>query len=144
MIDEQTSVADLRAQVARVAELRALEAEASNMKKTITDQLETEEAKILKMLTDNDLKQFRCEHGLVSIGYFTSVKTPKTPEDRDAFFAWLKQKGVFMDTITVHSATLNALYKSEMEIAIQRGDVDFKIPGISEETITERLSFRKA
>ena len=138
------SVEDMKSQMALVAELRDQEASASNVKKAISEQLETEEAKMLDMLEKNKLQQFRTELGLISLGYFTSVRTPKTPEDKQAFYAWLKSKGMFEETISVHSATLNSLYKSEMEAAKQRGDDDFRIPGINEETITPRLSFRRS
>lgn len=42
-----------------------------------------------------------------------SFCVPKSPEDRVAFFNWLKEKGIFESTITVHSATLNALIEAE-------------------------------
>ncbi len=138
------TVDDMRAQVARIAELRSLENEINLTKKSLTAQLDEAEGRMLSMLEESQLKNFKSDVGLVSASYRKSVQTPKTPEDRSSFFEYLKVKGLFDQMITVHSATLNSFYKTEFDEAAARGDDDFKIPGISGETITPILSFRKA
>lgn len=66
------------------------------------------------------------KYGKVEIRKRTSVKTPKTEEDKRALFAWLEEKGIFWSTTSVNSQTLNALYKAEFEAG------NDKIPGIGE------------
>lgn len=69
------------------------------------------------------------KYGKVEIRKRTSVKTPKTEEDKRALFAWLEEKGIFWSTTSVNSQTLNALYKAEFEAG------NDKIPGIGEPEI---------
>ncbi len=73
-----------------------------------------------------------------------TVTLPKTPEDKDAFYEYLKNKNLFEDIVTVNSMTLNAFYKKEFEIAAEEGRaVGFKIPGISEPKTITTLNVRK-
>ena len=58
-----------------------------------------------------------------------SYKVPKG-DQQDMFYAWLKERGDFDRLISVHSRTLNAYCKEEMEAALSKGDVDFEIPGV--------------
>jgi hypothetical protein len=69
-----------------------------------------------------------------------SVTMPKNPEDREAFFNYLKEKGAFDGLITVNSMTLNSFYKQEAEIA---NSPDFKIPGIGTPTLIKTLNMRR-
>lgn len=138
----QVNVEDLKLCVARIKELRSLEKKAGQAKSDVSAQLHAEEEKALAMLSDAELKNFRCDSGTIGMTERLSVKTPKLPEDRDAFFAYLRDRGLFDQMISVNSATLNSFYKSEFEQAKERGDAEFKIPGINEETINIILTFR--
>jgi hypothetical protein len=143
-MDTQISVEDMKAQVARIRELRETESKVNEMKKEVSSLLEIEEGKMLSMLEQSGLPNFKCDFGSVGVTHRLSVKTPKTPEDRAAFFSFLKQLGLFDSMITVNSQTLNSFYKDQFEQAKAQGKDDFKIPGINEETMTAILSFRKA
>lgn len=73
-----------------------------------------------------------------------TVSLPKTPEDKDAFFAYLRDRKIFDDIVSVNSMTLNAFYKKEFDIAAEEGRaVGFKIPGISEAKTVVTLNVRK-
>lgn len=134
---------DFKAQVATIKELRLAEDIISGQKKEASRMVEEAETKMLAMLEEAGLDSFRCELGNVGRTIRLSIKTPKSPEDRAAFFGYIKSKGLFDDMITVHSATLNSFYKDEFDQAKARGDADFKIPGLLEETMTPILWFRK-
>lgn len=64
----------------------------------------------------------------------TSVSMPKNHDDREAFFNYLRERGVYDTYITVNSQSLNAFYKVEREEAEKRGEdmVLFHIPGLPE------------
>jgi hypothetical protein len=73
-----------------------------------------------------------------------TVTLPKTPDDREAFYQYLKEKNLFEDLVTVNSMTLNAFYKKEFDIAAEEGRaVGFKIPGISDPKTIVTLNVRK-
>lgn len=128
---------------AEIDTLRKEEAAASATKKAITEKLEVAENNLIKILGENDLTSYRASCGLLSIAYRTSVKTPKTAEDKQKFYDYLRSKGLYDSMISVNSQTLNSFYKSEMEQAQEAGNSEFAIPGINEVTINETLSFRR-
>lgn len=137
------TVEDMKRQVAVIKELREIEDKFSAQKKEISKQLEEQENKMLTMLEESGVPSFKCELGNVGRTERLSIKTPKTAEDRLAFFGYLKELGLYDEMISVNSATLNSFYKDQFTQAKERGDADFKIPGLLEETITPILWFRK-
>lgn len=140
---EDVKLKDLKDLSAKIVDLRLKAAEAKRIKAGIDAELDASEEKMLTTLTANDMTQFRSEHGLMSVGYFTSVKTPKSEADKQSFYEFLKSKGLYDSMISVNSSTLNSFYKSEMEAAIARGEEDCKIPGLNDISISPRLSVRK-
>jgi hypothetical protein len=138
------TVDDLIKQMAMLRQLREEEARWSAEKTAASARVEQAEKKMVELLELSGLKNFKGPDGTVYISYRTSVKTPKTPDDRAAFFEYLKSRGLYDQMITVNSQTLNSFYKSEIEEAQGRGQPDFEIPGLSEVTVEPRLGFRKA
>lgn len=72
-----------------------------------------------------------------------SVSMPKVPEAREAFFAYLKERNLFEDMVSVNHNSLNAFFKAELESAIEAGKHDFKIPGLGDPKNFEYITFRK-
>lgn len=138
-----TTIQDINQLAEKIATLRAKEAEASLVKKEITTELEATEKQMIETLIANDMQSYKSPHGTCSLSFRTSVKIPRTAEDREAFFSYLKSKGLYDTMIGVNSQTLNSFYKSEIEAAKERGDADFNVPGISEISVNQILSFRK-
>ena len=133
----------LNEKAARIAELRDIEAELSASKKKITEELEALEMTAINALIEAGLKSYPAPSGMLTVTYRTSVKTPKTPEEKESFYSYLKDKGDYDNLISVNSMKLNSYYKEQMALAIERGDQDFKIPGIEGVTVTPGLSFTK-
>lgn len=78
------------------------------------------------------------EIGTVYIQQNMSVKTPKLPEDKEAFYAYLKSIGEFDSMISVNSQTLNSWYKAKLEAG-----VDPNIPGLREVSEYKKVILRK-
>ena len=75
-----------------------------------------------------------------------SVKTPKTPEQKQQLFGWIKEnKGadVLRNMLSINSNTLNSFYKSELEVAKEEGNVDFSLPGLETPEVYYKLGMRK-
>jgi hypothetical protein len=82
-------------------------------------------------------------HGLLhTVDRFT-VPVPKTIEQKKQFGKYLQEKGIFWELMSVNSATLNSFHKTELEAAISRGDVDFKLPGIGDPSHIRTLNIKK-
>jgi hypothetical protein len=102
------------------------------------------EAQILSFLEKSEKTSWRTPKGNFIVTTRMSVQTPKSPEDRKEFFSYLKQKGVFEDIITVHSQTLNAMFKQELDEALKQGNVQYRMPGIGEPMYSQTLSLRRS
>lgn len=108
--------------------------------KKINEELEPLKAKIIEHLEFFEKTRHDTKHGAFILSRKTSVKLP---DDKREFYQYLKDKNIFEDMVTVHSNTLNAWYKQEMEAAIERKDADFKIPGLGLPTTYTTVSLRK-
>lgn len=119
--------------------------EISKQKKDEEQKLAQLEDQMIAALAALGRDNYQSKVGTFYLSHRTSVKVPKTPEAREAFFTYLKDKGVFENLITVNSQTLNSFYKEEFAAAQAEGrGLEFEIPGLDEPTIKESLGFRKA
>ncbi len=138
----EITVAEMNKQLEKIRELRQKEAVIANEKKMVTNELELEEGRMIDMLERSGLNSYKGPHGQAIITAKTSVKIPRSSEDREAFFNYLKELELYDSMIGVNSQTLNSFYKSQFEAAKERGDIDFQIPGIGEVELRKSLSFR--
>ena len=97
--------------------------------------------KALDYLEDHKLKNFDTGVGKI----ITVTRDNVAIEDRGLFFAYLKEKGLFDDMITINSTTLNSFYKDEKIKAKENEDISFLdggIPGIKEKSSITDISIR--
>jgi hypothetical protein len=127
----------------KIAALRTEIDAFSKQKKQVELDCESAESELLACLTDAGMTNYVSPVGRFMLSFRMSVKTPKTDEDRAAFFAYLKNEGVFEQMITVNSQTLNAFYKSKVAEAQASGRDDLRIPGINEVKNDPVISFRR-
>jgi len=103
---------------------------------------------ILKMMESLDLeKQHVPGFGTVSRQENWSVKVPKTPDEKTRVFDYIREKygqDALMGYVTINSNSLNAFYKQEFELAKERKDVRWKLPGIEEPSVYFKLGVRKS
>lgn len=119
------------------------------LKKTYSDanaELEELERKAIGMLKALGKSSFKGELGTITRVEKWRVNLPATDQDRENFFAYLRERGLFEKMITVNSNSLNSFYMQEWE-QVKESDpmeaLNFRIPGISEPKAHETLSFRK-
>lgn len=128
-----------------LAALMRVKEEAQAVLDDASGKVEEQKKKLLAYLKHFNREKFEIPGvGTFYVRQQFSVKTPKSPEDRDAFFNYLKAKGAFDDMITVNHATLNAYYNAELDAAQQTGIENFKIPGLGDPTLYETINMRKA
>lgn len=106
--------------------------------------LQAKEKQVIEAMKELKLETFKGTGGTLTPYDKVSYAVPKAPEDRDAFFNYLKEKQVFEGMVTVHHATLNAFVGQEYSAAKERGDIFFSVPGLGAPTITTILSKTKA
>jgi len=107
-------------------------------------ELEAMEYQAALFLKESERESYRSPFGTVYTINRWSVQTPKSDEDKIAFFNYLKERGLDLKYMSVNSNALNSFYNAEMEAAKEQGTImDFRIPGISEPTLTISTGLRK-
>lgn len=104
------------------------------------------EAKVIQTLEDAGKTTYIAEGvGKVTVSYDMSVQTPKTIDEKRAFFEWVKNnlgQEVHDSYMTVNSISLNSLYKQLNEEYCNRGEI-LQISGLGEPVARTKLSLRK-
>ncbi len=91
-------------------------------------------------------KYYMDEIGTISIKDNYSVATPKTIEDKKLLLEYIKKtynEEMCFDRLSFNSRSLTSFVKEEYRIALEDGNADFKIPGLSEPSINQTLSVVK-
>jgi hypothetical protein len=109
----------------------------------VGEELEGIKTQLLAFMEEFDKTSYKSKFGTIIAAKKLSVKTPKDPESKAAFFAWLDSKGIKDQLLTVNSKTLNSLYEAEFEAAKEAGADNFSIPGIEAPTVYTQLQMRK-
>jgi hypothetical protein len=139
---EKLTVENIDKLVVIMKELREAEEKAKAVALDLHNKIAQCERQIVAYLTECRKTNWKVEGiGQVSIRNNFTVKNPKTPDDKKAFFDYLKERGLFEDLATVNHQTLNAFYKSERAQA--EGDATFNIPGIEAPTLHQGVAFKK-
>lgn len=98
-------------------------------------------AKIKSILDHYQKSKFDSNYGTIEIRKKQSYKTPKTPEEKKAFFEYLQSKGILWNYATVNANALNAFANEEREALISDGK-DGKIPGLEDPKEYQTIAYR--
>ena len=105
------------------------------------------EGKLFKLMELAGKEKYICEGvGRVSISSKLSVRVPKSPEEKQAFFNWIREhegEDAYHAYMTVNSNTLNSFFNRKNEEYADRGEI-LTIDGIEQPTEYKRLSLTKA
>lgn len=138
-VNAATSLDNVEQLCEKIARFKKEERELQDKIDELAASRKEEENKLIDALELSGKKKYSSNYGTFSIVTKFSVQTPKTPEDKEQFFAWLESKGIKNEVLNIHSATLNKLYNDELEAS---QNPDFKIPGIQEPTHYKYLNVR--
>lgn len=142
---KEVTLGNMRDLVETKRQLAAKKAELNDQLKELNGVITDLDLKIIAYLKEADLKSF----SVPGIGSVTkkdnfSFKTPKTLEEKEALFNYIKDKygeDVLKSKLSINSVHLNAWAKEELEN--HQDDPLFSIPGLGEPTHYETLSFTK-
>lgn len=109
----------------------------------VGEELEPIKQQLLAFMDEFEKTSYKSKFGTIIKAQKLSVKTPKDPDSKAAFFTWLDSKGIKDQILTINSKTLNSLYEAEFESAKQAGAEEFSIPGIEAPTVFAQLQMRK-
>lgn len=107
--------------------------------------LEAAKENLLSLLTSAGKSSYKVDGiGTVSVVDKLKVSMPTSPEQKEAFFQWLRDnEGAdgFNHYATVNYNSLNSLYNMKFDQAVDKSE--FNIPGIDSPEHTTELRFRK-
>ena len=102
-------------------EAKALEDKAEDIKLVLKEK----QVKIEAIMDQLGKEVYKSDSGTVTLKTSLSVTTPKDPNSKTEFFAWLHTQNLFDEYATVDSRKLNTLFNSLAE-----GNPEFTLPGI--------------
>lgn len=135
--------ADLKLITKEAADLKTEIARLDGQLKVAKEKFEKIADTIKKTLDLMEMDSMRAHGYLFYKENKTSVSMPKDPASKKELFDYLESKGIFLETVSVNSMTLNSLYKSLAEDAAGEGILDFKLPGVDEPVNYVNLKMRK-
>lgn len=148
--DQERSEISLAEMDSAITEIRAYEAlykEAKEVSDERYEKLNAAKQRVIEMLEAAGKTVYIAEGlGRVRLTYEMSVQTPKTPEEKKAFFAWVaKEMGqdVADAYLSVNSQSLNSLYNDLNDQYARRGEV-LQIDGLGAPIARTKLSLTKA
>lgn len=106
--------------------------------KQLTGELEADKRKVIEYLEEADMSKYAHPRGTVFVQNKFSTKVPKDEEAKKKLFAWLEEKGIALQYLTVNSNSLNSLYKAELEASGE----EFSMPGVEEPQLYQTLAMR--
>jgi len=133
----------LKEKTGRASEIRKEIEEKKAELKVLNGEFEKLEAEILQIFDALEIESIKIHDYNFFTSEESSVKTPKTLEEKLALFEFLKENGIFNEIVSVNSQSLNSLYKSFAEEALKKGILEFSMPGIQPPTTYKQLKMRK-
>lgn len=121
--------------------------EIENMEKELTMEnvkLASLEAKATAWLDELGREKYQHARGTISVRESWRFNLPASDDDKQAFFSWLRERGIFDKYATVNSNSYNSLLLAEWDIAKEEGrGMEFKIPGVPEPKFFRKLATLK-
>lgn len=148
VVDESITTEQMDAMVKEMSELKDNYDELKKQSNAAHEKYQEARAKLITTLqAAGKTKYFVDGVGTVSVTEKLKIQTPKSPEDKEAFFKWLQEKygrEGYLTYATVNYNSLNSLYNTEFEQAKLEGTADnFEIAGVGNPEHEYGLSFRK-
>lgn len=119
----------------KIDEMWALKKDQEEAKKVYSEKYKkyTEaRANILAILEDQQLDKFEGTGCKVSMVTKSSVKFPKDPAAKKQVLNWIQKNygaETLMGFVSINSNTFNSFYNKEEANALEKGELDFQIPG---------------
>jgi len=138
--DMHDANAELDGDTDPLAEIKAVLVEAAKLQEQISElelklkpleaQLTTIKEEIRDVFALLDIDELSANGYKFALKTESSVKVPKTVEEKTEFFQYLEKEGLFYEVVGVNSMTLNKFYKEKAAEALEHGNIDFRLPGI--------------
>jgi effector-binding domain-containing protein len=134
---------ELSSLLRKASELRVMLDEIEREKKALNERYDAMSIEILKYLELADIENIKAHGYLFYKQTKTSVAVPKTIDEKKELFKFLEDKNIFYETVSVNCQTLNSLYKTYAEEALQGGILELQMPGVGAPKSFTTLKIRR-
>ena len=145
-VKKEISIAEMTDAVEKLGGAKVIYQENKKIADSSYEVYKEAENKVMQLLEDSGLDTYTVTGvGKVTVSHQLSVQTPKTPEEKEAFFNWVRREmgeDSYYAYMTVNSQTLNSLYKNMVAEYGADGKV-LNIDGLKPATTFTKLSFTK-
>lgn len=125
------------------AKLKTVKSEAEDAVAVISGRIKEIESKILTIMKDSGIPNFKTATATVSVKTNKSIAQPSSMEEKMQFFDYLKEQGIFNEMVKVDSRTLSSWASKEIEAKEKDGIFGWTPPGLKPAKEYQSLSFRK-
>lgn len=128
-MSEEVTVKGLQAKIDKWFSIRELIKQLDDKIADLNKLLTPLANELISVMDIMELKRFEGTHGKVNLITVDYVNNPQTEQDKEAFYNYLKDEGLFEQMVSVHHQKLNSFYKSKLEESEEAG-TEFHIPGL--------------
>lgn len=111
--------------------------------KKVQEQIDELEMKILTIMKENTLPNFKGAFGTISIKNTKSISQPESLEEKLKLFNYLREQNIFEEMVNVNSRTLSSWANKEIESREKQGVFGWVPPGLKPPTEYQSLSVRR-
>jgi hypothetical protein len=94
-------------------------------------------------LKELDRENYKAPHGTIYSVKKWQYTLPKTQETKEAFYQWLRDRGIYEQFITVNHTSFSSLCEKERDALEKEGEF-FNVPGVEQPKLYETTRFRKS
>jgi hypothetical protein len=134
------TVAEIEQDIADLVQLRTEHALKEREAKDIKSVFNEKQEKLRAKLEALELDSYKGKAGSFSYKMREGFRVPKDLDAKKQFFAYLQEKGVFDELVSVNSQTLNSWAQAEIEAALENDNFDFQIPGLEKAQAVPKYS----
>jgi hypothetical protein len=140
---KDATLLDINKLAADLVRMRDAKKEIESALSEANAELDRVEEALIKHLTQNQLTSYQAPAGRISISHRFTAKLPQG-EEKQKFYAWLKETKRFESMATIHSATFNSFIKEQYELAQERGEGEPQLPGVTDVKTLLGIRFSRA
>ena len=139
----ETTISGLKTLCESLIKARDSKDELNKELKLVQEAIDELEIKILNVMKENALPNFKGEFGTVSIKNTKSITQPDGMDAKLQLFAYLKGQGIFEEMVNVNSRTLSSWANKEIEAKEKEGVFGWVPPGLKPPETFASLAVRK-
>lgn len=143
---EKVTVKELDAILEKLKALSVKKEEIAESLSEVNKEIQRLEGQCDKWLEELGRKDYASQDGKVERKETLSVRMPENPLEKEKFWKYLEEQGLFKKYATVQSNSLNKIFKEALKEAEEKGEdpMLFNLPGLPPPVLDRFAKFKAA